>query len=131
MKLDHINIAAPPQLLRRTRDFYCEILGLEQGFRPDFRVRGYWLYSDDHAAIHLVESGEDTEPATDRDTGYLDHIAFRVEDPAPILANLERHDIQHTLRTVPGTEVRQVFFRDPAGTRLEISFEQPAPADDR
>ena len=123
MHIDHINITAPPDLLRRTRDFYCDVLGLEEGYRPGFNVPGYWLYSDEVAIIHLVESGQDESSETGKGTGFLDHVAFRTADPDPILERLDARGVAYSIHTVPGSETRQVFLEDPAGTRLEITFD--------
>ena len=43
MKLHHVNIKAPKELLEREKDFFCEVLGLQEGNRPDFSSSGYWL----------------------------------------------------------------------------------------
>jgi len=75
MNLDHFNIAAPMPLLEEVRDFYCEVLGLTDGFRPSFGRRGFWLYAGDKPLIHLIES--ERHHASERQ-GYLDHIAFRM-----------------------------------------------------
>ena len=56
MHIDHISIAAPLELLEQVREFYCNILELEVGPRPDFGIAGYWLYGDNHPLIHLIES---------------------------------------------------------------------------
>jgi catechol 2,3-dioxygenase-like lactoylglutathione lyase family enzyme len=56
MHIDHINIATPMELLERVRDFYCSVLDLREGFRPNFSQRGFWLYADDKPLIHLSES---------------------------------------------------------------------------
>ncbi len=74
MHLDHINIAAPFDLLEKVRDFYCAVLDLKVGFRPDFSDRGFWLYSDDKPLVHLSERSE-RQPS--RQPGALDHVAFR------------------------------------------------------
>ena len=34
--LHHINLRAPAELLATLRDFYRDVLGLEQGERPNF-----------------------------------------------------------------------------------------------
>ena len=56
MRLDHFNIAAPWALLETVRNFYVDVLGFEEGPRPPFDRRGYWLYSDGKPLIHLIES---------------------------------------------------------------------------
>jgi len=53
MQIDHINIKAPPALLEEVRDFYCEVLGLQEGARPEFASKGYWLYSAAGPIVHL------------------------------------------------------------------------------
>ena len=44
IRLDHINIHAED--LEAARDFLLAVLPLEQGFRPPFDFKGYWLYLD-------------------------------------------------------------------------------------
>ncbi|MBT8058534.1 MAG: hypothetical protein HKP03_06270 [Xanthomonadales bacterium] len=39
MKLDHINICGPLDLLEQRRVFYCHLLDLRDGFRPRFEMR--------------------------------------------------------------------------------------------
>ena len=50
--LQHYTIE--PQDLERTKDFYCEVLGLENGDRPPLDFPGYWLYSGGVATVHLM-----------------------------------------------------------------------------
>lgn len=74
MHIDHINIKAPPPLLREVRQFYCEVLGLEEGARPRFATRGHWLYAPSGPIVHLSEArGQKAVGAG----GHLDHMAFR------------------------------------------------------
>ena len=56
MHIEHINISTPMSLLTQVRDFYIDILGLTEGFRPQSTIRGFWLYSGKQALIHLAES---------------------------------------------------------------------------
>ena len=43
--------------IQRTRDFYCDVVGLEVGERPPLAFPGYWLYADSAGAscIHIAE----------------------------------------------------------------------------
>ena len=74
MHIDHINIKAPPELLDEARQFYREVLGLEDGPRPRFSTRGHWLYSTAGPIAHLSESGGRAGPAS---SGRFNHVAFR------------------------------------------------------
>lgn len=119
MQLDHFNIAAPMALLDTVRDFYVEVLGFEEGFRPGFQRRGYWLYAGGKPSIHLIESDrhEDSEGK-----GYLDHIAFRASGLADFLQRLERNGIRFRRSFITELTMTQLFFEDPAGTGLEVNF---------
>ena len=42
---DYSTYTIEPQDLERTKNFYCDVLGLEIGDRPPLDFPGYWLYS--------------------------------------------------------------------------------------
>lgn len=119
MYIDHINIAAPAELLEQVRDFYCEVLGFTTGFRPNFSQDGYWLYAKEKALIHLVVS--DRHHKNERQ-GYFDHFALRTSDLAKILEKLNTHGIEYTRNHLADIGLTQIFCRDPSGTRVEISI---------
>lgn len=117
MHIDHVNIKATAGLLEKIRDFYCLVLGLEAGPRPAFGERGYWLYAGDKAIIHLSECSEGRAPATQ---GAFDHFALRVPELSPFIQRLQDAGIEYHESLVPGTGLRQVFFRDPADNKVEV-----------
>jgi catechol-2,3-dioxygenase len=119
MNIDHINISAPKALMEQVRVFYCEMFGMENGFRPAFNKRGYWLYAGDKPLIHLQES--DQHHASERPV-YLDHVAFRLEGLATMVDRLESGQVPFRLSQVPELNMTQLFFKDPAGTGLEANF---------
>jgi catechol 2,3-dioxygenase-like lactoylglutathione lyase family enzyme len=119
MHIDHINIAAPAELLEKVRDFYCDVLDLAEGFRPDFSRDGYWLYSGEKALVHLVES---TRHHDNEKQGYFDHFALRTTGLARVLARLDRFNIEYTTNHLPQINLTQIFCKDPSGTGVEISF---------
>ncbi len=119
MLIDHVNISAPPELLREVRDFYCDVLGLTLGSRPKLSRPGYWLYSEGKAIIHLIES-HDHFPS--ERPGYFDHFALRASDLAGVVGKLEAAGIRHTVKHMPDAGVSQVFCYDPAGIRVELNF---------
>jgi catechol 2,3-dioxygenase-like lactoylglutathione lyase family enzyme len=119
MRIDHINIAAPYPLLETVRVFYCAVLGLEDGFRPPFEHRGFWLYSGDKPLVHLSERNE--EPSSGGG-GYLDHVAFQSSGLHDMIGRLVAHDIGYRSNYIAEFNMTQLFFRDPAGTGLEVNF---------
>ncbi|MCP4045157.1 MAG: diguanylate cyclase [Gammaproteobacteria bacterium] len=119
MQLDHINIAAPAELLEKVRDFYCDVLGLTEGFRPDFSRDGYWLYSEDKAIIHLIVSSRHHE---NKKQGYFDHFALRTTGMAKVLEQLHAFSIEYRTSHLPEINLTQIFCKDPSGTGVEINF---------
>lgn len=114
--VDHINIATAR--LEETRAFYVGVLGLAQGVRPPFGVPGYWLYAGDRPIVHMQEA---RGPAGASNLSALNHAAFRVTDLDALLARLKDHGVAVEIFNVPGTQVRQAFFLDPNGVRLELN----------
>jgi catechol 2,3-dioxygenase-like lactoylglutathione lyase family enzyme len=53
-ELHHFNFHAPPELIARLRDFYVEVIGLEEGPMPGkASFPAYWLYLGDTPVVHL------------------------------------------------------------------------------
>lgn len=58
--LNHFTIR--PVDLERTKDFYCDVLGLPIGYRPPLGFPGYWLYCGAIPTVHLIGPREN-DPA--------------------------------------------------------------------
>ncbi len=119
--IDHYNIRASSELLEQVRTFYCEVLGLEVGDRPPFNEPGYWLYAGEQAVLHLSLADDDEELATDIQT-TLNHIALACTGRADVEETLQKFGVSYRTAHVPATNVVQLFFNDPAGTGIELSF---------
>ena len=102
----------------RTVHFYCNLLGLADGARPDLGFPGAWLYAGDAAILHIV-GGQAREKLT---PGVIDHMAFSAKGLAETLAMLITYNIEHTCRRQTGTGIWQVFLFDPNGARVELDF---------
>jgi catechol-2,3-dioxygenase len=118
MHIDHINIAAPMELLERVRDFYCSVLDLREGFRPNFSQRGFWLYADDKPIIHLSESNRRQD---NEQQGHVDHVAFQTTGVDALIGRLTAKNIEYRSDYIPELNMTQLFFKDPAGTGLEVN----------
>ena len=114
--VDHVNIVS--EHLEETRRFFNQVLGLTPGPRPAFAVKGYWLYAGPRAVVHIQVA---TGPVGPSRQSALNHFALEVEDFDGVLARLDRHGVAYEAFTVPGTAVRQAFFLDPNGVRVEIT----------
>ncbi len=124
--LNHINIRTAD--LEGTRDFYAEVLGLENGFRPPFPNPGYWMYAADMAVVHISPLEPDSPPRTNPEGmgKGLDHFALWGSGLAEQLELLEKHGIEYSKRLAGGGRVIQVFFLDPNGVQIELGFNPEA-----
>lgn len=125
MQIDHINIRGPQGLLRRVRDFYCDVLGLKEGFRPPFSTAGYWLYAADRPLVHLSLGSGGSGAET---SGHLDHVAFRASGLVDLLRRLDDHGVEYRRSYIEELDLTQLFLRDPSGTGLEVNFKGEVPA---
>ena len=120
--LDHYNIS--PADLERSRKFYREVLGLEDGPRPAFRMPGAWLYAGAQPLVHLSirEAGDGP------DTGRFNHIAFAAADLNGTIRHLKRLAIPFRVVKVPPMENHprsggtQIFLKDPDDIAIELQF---------
>ena len=118
-EIEHYNISGPMDLLDDVRDFYVNVLGLEEGFRPQLAHPGYWLYAGDKAIIHLIESH--THHRAEH-SGHLDHIALKANDAEAMEHRLRANGVEYHKATIDDIGVTQFFFHDPAGTQIEINI---------
>ena len=102
----------------RTATFYCELLGLADGARPDLGFPGAWLYAGGTAVLHVIGGRARTE----LQPGVIDHMAFSATGLVETLATLVAHDVKHTCRRQTGSGIWQVFLFDPNGARVELDF---------
>ncbi len=121
--LNHINIRTSD--LGATRDFYADVIGLEEGFRPPFPTPGHWMYAGDQPIVHISPC-EPESPVRTNPAGMgegLDHFAMWGSGLADQLATLERHGIAYDKRLAAGGRVVQVFFEDIICVIIELGFD--------
>jgi catechol 2,3-dioxygenase-like lactoylglutathione lyase family enzyme len=118
--LDHFNIRT--RQLGDTVRFYEDILGLENGDRPNFAFPGAWMYSEGRAVVHLVDISATSE-AQKPDSGVVHHVAFASRDFNGMKQRLQSKGMAFDIRQVPGGELWQIFVRDPNGVMIELNYE--------
>ncbi len=112
--------------LAATRQFYIDILGLKEGYRPDLGFPGAWLYIGERAVLHVIAG----RPVPDPPGGVLDHMAFSANNLPATVTTLRARNIEYVLRKQNDSGVWQLFCYDPSGARVELDFpaSEPAPA---
>jgi len=122
--MNHFNVLTDD--VDATRRFYVGVLGLEEGYRPPFSFDGLWLYAGARPILHISAAKLPAERA-----GVIDHIAFTSTDLKGTIARLQASGIEYRLSKQVGTNLWQVFCRDPMGARVELDFDgsEAAPGD--
>lgn len=123
--LNHVTLKCTPAALGSLRDFYVANLGLVEGARPDFSFPGHWLYGNGRPIVHLAGLLDD--PAAPS-TGPLDHISFTGLDLEGTRRRLQAQAVPFDEAPVPGWPLHQIFFTDPGGLKIELTFDVPEAA---
>ena len=121
LSIIHIQLVAEKNLVIQLRDFYCDVVGLTEGFRPPFERFGFWLYIEDKDVLHLITPKEGDGRSPQKSS--FDHIAFKTTNYQGILQKLKTLNIPFEEKPIPGMTAHQIFLRDPAGNRVELNFD--------
>ena len=121
LKLNHLAIYVHE--LKRSTDFYENVLMLQKIDEPFKDGRHTWFTLGAERQLHLIQ-GAEANITRDKN----DHLCFSVRSIEDFIANLDRYKIEYT--NWPGTAkaptvrvdgVRQVYFQDPDGHWIEIN----------
>jgi extradiol dioxygenase family protein len=122
LSINHIQLVAEKDLVIQLRDFYCDVVGLTEGFRPAFERLGFWLYIGDKDVIHLITPKEGDGRSSQKSS--FEHVAFKRDDYLGVLKKLKSLNISFEEKPIPGMTAHQIFLRDPAGNRVELNFDE-------
>ena len=131
LQMEHVLVLSDD--IEVTREFYCGVVGLREGQRPPLAFPGYWLYAGDTPCLHVADRRAYREHAATLgltvsseppSSGPVDHIAFNASDYDDARQRLHDRGVATVCNTVPGT-LRQLFFKDPNGVRVEINVRTP------
>lgn len=118
-RLDHVNIRTTR--LAELVAWYSDVLGLKEGWRPDFGFGGAWMYAGEHAVVHLVEIDSEGSVGSEAEL-KMEHFAFTASDPDAFEEVLARHDV--TCRKVEVASAGTIAFNiwDPDGNHIHVDF---------
>ena len=117
--MNHFTITAEDRAA--TFDFYCGLLGLVEGHRPDLGFPGAWLYppGGTQAVLHIYWD----RPMPSPRTGVIDHMAFTASDLKAVKARFDARGISYRLQQQAGAGTWQLFAHDPNGAKVELDFD--------
>ena len=116
--MNHFTITAESR--EATLGFYCGLLGLQEGQRPDLGFPGAWLYAGgEQAVLHIYWD----RPMPAGRTGVIDHMAFSARGLREVKARFDAAGVKYDLRKQAGSGTWQLFSHDPNGAKVELDFE--------
>jgi catechol 2,3-dioxygenase-like lactoylglutathione lyase family enzyme len=117
--MNHFTVTAEDRAA--TLGFYCGLLGLKEGHRPDLGFPGAWLYADGNpqAVLHIYWD----RPMPSGRTGVIDHMAFTASDLKAVKARFDAAGLKYDLRQQAGAGTWQLFSHDPNGAKVELDFD--------
>jgi catechol 2,3-dioxygenase-like lactoylglutathione lyase family enzyme len=121
LSINHIQLVAEKDLVLKLRDFYCDVVGLTEGFRPVFERFGFWLYIGNKDVLHIITPKEGDGRSLQKSS--FDHVAFKTANYQGVLKKLKSLNISFEEKPIPGMTAHQIFLRDPAGNRVELNFD--------
>ena len=105
---------------QKALDFYCGLLGLSEGHRPDLGFPGAWLYAGGpQAVLHMYFDRPVPQPRS----GVIDHMAFTARDLKAVKARFDASGHKYELRQQSGAGTWQLFCHDPTGAKVELDFD--------
>jgi|JI7StandDraft_1071085.scaffolds.fasta_scaffold269424_2 catechol 2,3-dioxygenase-like lactoylglutathione lyase family enzyme len=118
--IHHFSVVAPAAIIEETMRFYRDALGIVPGFRPEFNLPGYWLYSGSNPLIHLTAK-EDRDQNGSR---FFHHFALRCTNYSEVIERLASMNIEYRKLNANDVNETQVTVIDPAGNLVELNFEK-------
>lgn len=116
-RLDHVNLRTAN--LDAMVEWYCNVLGMENGARPPFPFPGAWLYAGEQAAVHLI--GVDDAPYGDGNL-KIEHFALTATGLGDFVERLGKAGIEYQAVRVPGLGILQINLHDCDGNHIHIDF---------
>ena len=118
--------------MKKTRDWYVEVLGMREGYSPDFKFPVCWLYIGERDVLHIAEGGRNVsanrvqylgqQSDATEGSGVIDHVAFRASGLHDMLDHLKRMKVDFKTRRVSDQGLFQLFMFDPNGVKVELNF---------
>jgi catechol 2,3-dioxygenase-like lactoylglutathione lyase family enzyme len=114
MGIDHVQITVPRHCESEAKNFYCEVLGLNEIEKPDNRKKngGFWVQLGT-TQLHVGLEDEVDRSKTKAHTAYL------VKDLEMWRKRLKKFEFE-IFESAPFPDAVAFEFRDPFGNRIEI-----------
>ncbi|PPR09151.1 MAG: hypothetical protein CFH41_02789 [Alphaproteobacteria bacterium MarineAlpha11_Bin1] len=111
---------------------HTDVLGMEEGPHPDFKIAVSRLYIGRQAVQHVTVGGEPVsenwKKYLERNTpvlksiGVVDCVTYRASGLREMMVHLDVNGMAYTERKVEDHELSQRFLMDPYKEKVELNF---------
>lgn len=119
MHLDHIAITVRD--VERARDWYCDVLGLEQRYADVWGDVPTFVCAGETGIALFPSSVKNPNARPERDTIAMRHFAFRVDRKNFEIAQRELQARGIDFEFQDHTISHSIYFNDPDGHQLELT----------
>ncbi|WP_298840355.1 VOC family protein [uncultured Roseobacter sp.] len=118
-KLDHVNLRTAQ--LDAMVTWYREVLGLSEGYRPDFAFPGAWLCAGDTVMLHLIGVA-DAPGAGSEQPLKMEHFAFRASGASAFEQRLQERGETYRRSEIAATGTVAYNLWDLDGNHIHVDF---------
>ena len=118
-RLDHVNLRT--MQLDTMIAWYVDVLGLQNGARPDFGFPGAWLYAGDAAVVHMSQVDGDAGAGSEAAL-KLEHFALTATGSAEFEDRLNAHGVTFKKSGLPELGIIAFNIWDPDGNHIHVDF---------
>ncbi len=118
-RLDHVNLRT--MQLDTMIAWYVDVLGLQNGARPDFGFPGAWLYAGDAAVVHMSQVDGDAGAGSEAAL-KLEHFALTATGSAEFEDRLNAHGVTFKKSGLPELGITAFNIWDPDGNHIHVDF---------
>ncbi len=116
MRLHHVAVVVSD--LECSARFYEQVIGLEQGLRPDLGFPGLFYRLGEEQQLHLMQIDDPCNGHPRPEHGGRDHhFSLSIDSLDRLISRLDEADVPYT-KSRSGRAA--IFFRDPDGNAIEI-----------
>ena len=121
-RIHHVSLAVTD--IEQAKNFYKDILCLEEIERPQFGFPGAW-YQIGNQQLHLIVHPEaETLRSTNELSSKEGHFAFRVKSYDETVRWLKEKGVEIYENPTSKSGFAQIFVADPDGNLIELNTEQ-------
>ncbi|MEP5632010.1 MAG: VOC family protein [Tateyamaria sp.] len=118
-RLDHVNLRT--MQLDTMIAWYVDVLGLQNGARPNFGFPGAWLYAGDAAVVHITQVEGDAGAGSEAAL-KLEHFALTATGSAEFETRLNTHNVTFKKSILAELGITAFNIWDPDGNHIHVDF---------